>query len=219
MKLIVYNGSPRGKKSNSRILMDHFLKGFLEHKENEAEVCYLVYEKRRTQHLSKFKEATHIIMIMPLYVDSIPSLVKEFIEQLASYKGQSDNPALGFIIQSGFPESIHSKAVEPYFEKLSKRLQSQYIGTAIKGGVEGIQVQPLWMTKKLFKRMEDLGSYFANHGAYDPVLLQQLSKPEVFTKTTQFFFRILNKLNLFNVYWNSQLKQNNAFNDRFAKPY
>ena len=30
MKLTVFNGSPRGKKSNTTILLEHFLKGFME---------------------------------------------------------------------------------------------------------------------------------------------------------------------------------------------
>ncbi len=61
----------------------------------------------------------------------------EFIEGLGESKG-----TITFFIQSGFPESGHSHYLEAYFELLSLRLQRVYLGTIIKGGMEGLQARP-----------------------------------------------------------------------------
>ena len=45
MKLTVFNGSPRGKKSNTAILLEHFLKGFMETEGNSYELEYIVNSK------------------------------------------------------------------------------------------------------------------------------------------------------------------------------
>ena len=46
MRLTVFSGSPRGKRSNSKVLLEHFLSGFSETKGNTHEVFYLNRVKR-----------------------------------------------------------------------------------------------------------------------------------------------------------------------------
>ncbi len=41
MKLTVFNGSPRGKGSNTRVFLEHFLKGFMIKEGNSFELVYL----------------------------------------------------------------------------------------------------------------------------------------------------------------------------------
>jgi multimeric flavodoxin WrbA len=41
MRLTVFNGSPRSVNSNSKVLLDYFLKGFIELKGNSYELFYL----------------------------------------------------------------------------------------------------------------------------------------------------------------------------------
>ena len=45
MRLTVFNGSPRGKESTSRFLLDHFLEGFAAAGGNTSEVLYLNHVK------------------------------------------------------------------------------------------------------------------------------------------------------------------------------
>ncbi len=90
----------------------------------------------------------------------MPGIVKAFIESLAPFKDRPDNPPLGFLVQSGFPEAAHSRFVERYLQKLAQRLGSPYLGTIVKGGAEGTRIMPENMTHDLFAALEQLGRGF-----------------------------------------------------------
>ena len=47
MKLAIFNGSPRGNTSNTKILLTHFIKGFEEVKGNTHIVDYLINTKKK----------------------------------------------------------------------------------------------------------------------------------------------------------------------------
>jgi len=219
MKLTAFNGSPRGKGSNTKILLDQFIDGFMRNSDNSHEIAYLNKVKDAETFSAMFKEAEQVLLAFPLYHDSMPAIVKSFIEMLKPFGGRQRNPGIGFIVQSGFPESIHSKYVERYLEKLSKRLRCQYLGTIIKGGVERIKARPPWMTRKLFKSFYQLGKTFGETAEFDSRIITKLAKPERFSKIFLLLFKILDKTGLTEFYWNDQLKKNNAYEKRFDRPY
>jgi hypothetical protein len=108
----------------------------------------------------------------------MPAVVKAFIETLRPLGRREGNPAIAFLVQSGFPEAIHSRAVERYCRKLASRLGCEYLGTVVKGGVEGIQAKPPWMNRKLYDRLFRLGKHFGATGAFDAEILARLARPE-----------------------------------------
>jgi multimeric flavodoxin WrbA len=81
MRLTVFNGSPRSEDSNSKTLLDHFLKGFCETMGHSYELFYLKQTDEIDNHCRKFQEAENIIIAFLLYFDSMPALVKNFIER------------------------------------------------------------------------------------------------------------------------------------------
>ena len=93
---------------------------------------------------------------MPLYTDSMPALVKTYIEALARYAGRAA-PTLGFLVQSGFSEALHSRPLERYLAKLAPRLGCAYAGTIVRGGGESLQAMPDEASKKLWERLRGLG--------------------------------------------------------------
>lgn len=216
MRLAIINGSPRYKNSNSTLLIDQFLKGFPS-KSNIA-LSYLVGTENKKKALADFVHSDTVLIIFPLYTDCMPGIVKEFFEALVNIEN-SVQKNIGFIVQSGFPESIHSEALERYLEKLTKRLGHHYLGTVIKGGVEGIKIMPPNMTKKLFGQFEKLGSYFAEFHNFDPKIMKQLRKPYKFSALRVFLFKLISKTGLTNFYWDMNLKKNKAFEQRFDKPF
>ena len=113
MQLLVFNGSPRGIKSNTKIFLDSFLAGFMETPGNTFETMYLNQTRKREEFVCKFDEAQNVLIAFPLYTDAMPANVKEFIESLQSSHVYT-NKNIGFIVQSGFGEAIHSKFVERY---------------------------------------------------------------------------------------------------------
>lgn len=218
MHLAVLNGSPRGTKSNTDLLLAAFLGGFHEEPGHSHELFHLVSRSERPRAAQAFAAADAALLAFPLYVDSMPAPVAEFVELLAPLCGRDDNPRLLFLVQSGFPEACHSRPVERWAEKLSRRLGSPYVGTIVKGGVEGIQAQPAWMRRPLFRRMRALGRGFGREGQLDARLLARLAKPERFGPLSRFalgaFFSALVAAS-----WNHQLKQNGVLAERDARPY
>jgi len=197
--------------------MDKFIEGFIKTPLNEHCLGYLSNISKTKENLNMIVESEYIIIIFPLYADSMPGRVKLFIETLGAndFKGKK----IGFILQSGFPEAHHSIFIERYLHKLTDRLGAEYLGTVIKGGVEGIQIMPGWMTKKLFHQFYELGEIFGINGQFDTTICEELAKPYKMSKTNLSIFRILMKTGLNDFYWNHQLKKNKAFALRFDRPY
>lgn len=94
-------------------------------------------------------------------------------------------------VQGGFPEAIHSRYVEKYLEKLALRIGCRYTGTIIKGGVEGIQTQPNWMTRKLFQSFYEFGKTFGETGEFDEQIMIKLARPERYSKLQLLILRLL----------------------------
>lgn len=215
-ELSIFIGSPRGKSSNSTILAEKFITGFNSINKIEVPVFYLNQLKNHTDFVEVFKKSQSVILIFPLYTDSMPGIVKSFLEQLPK---SNQNKNMGFVVHSGFPEAIHSTFVEKYLDKLSNRLNCNYLGTIIKGGTEGIKIMPEYMTKSVFRLFIDLGKNYAANGELKREILMKLAKPYKFSRFRLIIFRFLSTLGLTNMYWNMNLKKHNAYNLRFAKPY
>jgi len=218
MKLVIFNGSPRYKQSNSKLLIDQFLLGYNKICSHDVPVYYLANRKEQDEHKEIFQNAETIIIVFPLYTDCMPGIVKEFFEHIAELKPASSKK-IGFIVQSGFPESIQSTYVERYLEKFTRRIQCEYLGTIIKAGVEGIQVKPPVMTKKLFGQFQSLGEYFAKKQGFSPEIKKVLLKPYKRSPIKIFLIKLISITGLTNFYWDHYLKKNNAYNNRFDKPY
>jgi len=219
MKLTVFNGSPRGTNSNTKLLLEQFLKGFSETPGNEYELFYLNHVDKQDEFVYKFSSDELVLLACPLYTDAMPAIVKTFIESLSALRGRKDNPSIGFIIQSGFPEAIHSRPLERYMVKLAKRLGCPLYGTAVRGGIEGIQSMPPYMTKKVFNLFYTLGKDFGATGRYDPEIVKKVTGRERFSNAAKITVKIMSVLKLSDIFWNSLLKKNNAYDRRYARPY
>jgi hypothetical protein len=215
VKLTVFNGSPRGKGSNAKVILEHFTNGFMATDGNSCELAYLVRVKDRESFIKLFQEAEHVLLAFPLYFDAMPAVVKAFIESLEPLCGRGGNPEIGFIVRSGFPEAIHSRYVERYLEKLAKRLGCRYKGTVIRGGGEGIRATPDRRNRKLFTSFYELGKAFGETGEFDKQIVFKLGQPERINKLYFWFAKFITHRR----YWDKILKRNKAFEKRFARPY
>lgn len=217
MKLAVFNGSPRGKKSNSDILLRHFLFGFNHTPGHIVTKSYLYKLKENGRHLQEFQDSDFILLAFPLYTDAMPGIVKHFIESLS--KIETRDKKMGFIVQSGFPEAFHSTFIARYLEKLVLRLGAENLGVVIKGGVEGIQVKPPLMNKKLLRSFHELGRIFGQTGEFDQRIIEKLKKPMHLPKSMLLLAPLLKRTGLLDLYWTAQLKQNKVYKKRYDRPY
>jgi len=205
-KLIIYNGSPRRKKANTGLILDQV-----------RERLGAVVEIRDLKNRDKWREWTeafqneeHVMLFLPLYVHGMPSHVMEFIEGLGESKG-----TITFFIQSGFPESGHSHYLEAYFELLSLRLQRVYLGTIIKGGMEGLQARPTEAQKSMIKPLVDVVEILVKEGRIPAIPLKELAKPEKLSVAGKMFMRS----GAINFFWDQHLKKNNALGQKNDRPY
>ena len=127
MRLICFNGSPRGIHSNTRLILNYFNAGLRKGGYAEAEFYYLNRENCRDKNIKLLQAGTHIIIALPLYVDSMPSKVKRFFEDMAPLRGKLKDKHIGFIVQSGFPEPLHSRYIEKYLENDKRNKFAFYI--------------------------------------------------------------------------------------------
>ncbi len=214
-RLTLFNGSPRGKRGNTPIFLREFAQGF----GGAAEMHHLIQIKQREQHVQAFASAECAWIGFPLYTDSMPGSVKHFFEALEPLVERKDNPPVGFLVQSGFPEGLHSRYIERYLEKLAARLGSPYLGTIVKGNGEGVRIMPPEMTRGLFENLQALGAGLARDGRLDREILARLAAPERYPAYMDPIFRIFLRLPSAHSYFDGMLKGNGAYERRFARPF
>lgn len=208
-KLLIYNGSPRKRGSNSSLI----LKKVVEALGDRIEVRDLKERDKWDAWAEKFKNEKHVMFFMPLYVHAMPSHVMEFIEKLQPSKG-----SISFFVQSGFPESSQSYYLEAYFEQLAPRLERTYLGTAIKGGMEGLQMRPANAQGKMIEPIVKTILNLVNEGRYNQEDIRQLASPVYLGKGAQIFFKLFNKV-MNSIMWDQKLKANDAYENSFDRPY
>jgi multimeric flavodoxin WrbA len=218
-QLTLFNGSPRGTKGNTPVMLEQVAKGFTAAGGNVAETFHLVRQNDLARYRDIFAAAEAVLVGFPLYTDAMPGIVKTFIEALEPLRGRSGNPALGFVMQSGFPESGHMRHIERYLVKLAARLDSPYLGALIKGGGEGIRLMPDNINRKLFDQLFALGQSLRTTGQFAPDAVQKLAKPERYPAYLIPVFKVLVKTPFLAMYWNNQLKENGVYEQRFAQPF
>ncbi len=209
-QLIIYNGSPRRSGSNTAAI----LKAITDAHGSRVIVRDLKQKENWAQWAAEFPAESAVIFALPLYVHAMPSHVMAFLEMLEPSPG-----SLGFIVQQGFPESSQSAFLEATFERLTQRLQRDYMGTAIKGGVEGFHLQPAEAREKILAPFVALVGSVLESGAMSPQIVAELAGKATLSKGMLFLFKLLAPTGLINAYWDKQLKQNNAFQQQFDRPY
>lgn len=217
--LLLLNGSPRGGRSNTTRMLTRVSEGWREAGGDEPVILHLTKPDEFRQALAAFESAGTVILGMPLYVDSMPALVAEYIEALEPLVGREGNPRLGFLVQSGFPEATHSRGLERYFEKLAGRFGSPYAGTIVRGGGEALQVMPDDALGGLFGMLRELGTQLHQQGSFAQETLDRVARFERYSPLSAATKSVLLKVPVTQFYWNGQLKRNGAWERRFDAPY
>ncbi|HPP96352.1 MAG TPA: hypothetical protein PKX79_13380 [Spirochaetota bacterium] len=216
MQLSIINGSPRGASGNTEKLLSHFINGFMETEGNSVELIHSIGDRPLFEKSKElFLRSKNLLIAFPLYVDAMPGSVKELFEALQNCSYKNPDLSLMFMIQCGFPETYHTRFVARYCEKLSSKLGCKFNGTICKGGCEGLSVQPQALVEKVFKGFYQLGKSYGQSGKLDKTLLDKLAYPEQLSQEN--LKQVIPMVNSF--LWDHLLKQNNALEKSFDKPY
>ena len=135
MKLLVVNGSPRGKKSNSDRIIGWMAKDI-----QDCEKVYAAHIKKQDESAQKVVDADSLLIVFPLYIDMMPGLLQAFFEKLNAY--DLSGKSVTFVVHSGFPEALHSRAVEKYLRYFARLNDMRLLGVVVMGGSEALQVAP-----------------------------------------------------------------------------
>lgn len=211
MKNIILNGSPKGNAENCGSYL--LARAFVNKMSAPYEIRSIVKENRESL-IESVRNADNIIMIAPNYIHSIPSETLDFLYALPRSQG---NQSIGFIIQSGYPESSESEIICRYLKRLGERLGYNVLGAIAKGECAGLAIMP-----KRFKRLQndfsEFGYLFEHTGEFDKLFIDKFAKP---IRLSKFQTRMLNALAPISnsLGWNRFLKANKAYERRFDMPY
>lgn len=218
-ELTVINGSPRGSKSNTGSMLAQVAEGFSAAGGRVSGPHYLGRGRRIGRLQEVFSTAEAVLVGFPLYVDAMPSTVKLLIETLEPLRRRESGPALGFLVQSGFPESVHLRYVERYLEVAAARLGSPYLGALIKGGGEATRMRSDGANRRLFGRLQRLGRSLGEYGRFDPDALRGLAGLERFPRYLLPVGKLVLRTPVVRAFWDGQLKKNGAHEQRSARPF
>ncbi|HSV57024.1 MAG TPA: hypothetical protein VLH39_07970 [Magnetospirillaceae bacterium] len=220
MKRLLLNGSPRGESSNSRLICSWLAEGMAEAGVPAPGILTLAGSGGTGRAVESFRSSDEIVLVFPLYTDSMPGIVAAFTNALADL-----DPAvlagkrIGYVVHSGFPESAQSEPAAAYLDRLSARLGLVRLGTAVKGGSEGLRLNPGSGRSKTADRFRALGRSLIERGAFDPDQLAALARPRRLGLGLRILFQVLAPTGLLQMYWDVMLKRHGAYERRFDRPY
>lgn len=164
MHVVIINGSPRfSKLSNTTKILQAFIKGY----EAEGDTCELYalsclseWDAARKAYLANEK----IIFALPMYVESIPSLMLEFLDTLPT---ERQLPAeLSFILHGGFDEGYQFRLCETLLVSITSQLGCSYGGCLIKGGSFMLRLFGDMEVEKMTKPYIKMGRSYASNGDF-----------------------------------------------------
>lgn len=222
MKISVCNGSPRGKSSNSSVLIRWLNQGFSQDNSqqlNESREHILARVGDHPLMIDDLATANKIVIVFPLYTDAMPGIVMAFLEGMYARKGELAQKDVLFVVHSGFSEALHCVPVKGYLEGLKLRFNFKSVQVVIQGGSEGTRLMPDKIQKKKIGAYEQIAMAFKDGEALPEGAVKLLEKPYRYSPLQIVGIKLLNKTGLTNIYWNSTLKKNHAFDKRFDRPY
>jgi hypothetical protein len=191
----------------------------------EPDILHLAQRGDFERAVERFPGADTVLLGTPLYTDAMPALVKQYIEALApgmeSASQGNVRPTLGFLVQSGFEEALHSRPLERYFEKLVRRLGSPYAGTIVRGCGWSLQAMPESENRELVDHLRALGEQLARDRRFSEAELRAVAGTERFSPIAAAWLSLAfsQPAAIPNSYLDRAMEKNGVWDRRFAAPY
>lgn len=213
-------GSPRGKRSTSESLGSYFLEQ-LDKKNIETQTLHIQKSLRtdegREKLLSQVSHSDIIILVFPLYVDTLPAPVIETMELILEHhkSGEvSKKSRLVAIVNSGFPEPEHSNIALANCKIFCTDAGIEWAGGLRTGGGEAISGRPLGevrgMARKVIKAL-DLTAESLSKGELVPKEALELTSKPIIPKWLYLFAGTRG--------WKTKAKKNGASKRIYDTPY
>lgn len=196
MHVTIINGSPRVKQfSNTDKIIESFGKGLA-----DTGATYDLYTLSSRKEWEAAREAfmssDKIIIALPLYVESAPGLLLEFLETLPTKR---EKPAeLSFILQSGFAEGCQLRCGEQFLASLPEQLGCSFGGCLLRGDNFGIRLLEGKQRDRILNPYIAMGRSYGEHGNFLTKEAKKFVGPEKFS----WFVKLIIKV----VFWTSSKK-------------
>lgn len=191
MHLVIISGAARPQtKSNTAKIIAAFQKGY-EEAGNTTEVYYISDRNQWQAASTAFQSNSNILIALPLYVESIPGILLEFLSELQPK--QIAGTSLAFLLQGGFPEASQGRCCEAFLETLPAQLGCDYAGTLIKGDMFGIGLVNENTRAKLVAPFTEMGHVFAFSGQFEKAAADTFAAPEYMTEKQIRNYNLLGK--------------------------
>lgn len=192
MRVVIINGSPRAKQfSNTDKIIQSFVKGL-----EEVGGIYDLYNLSCRAEWDRAREAfinsDKILFALPLYVESAPGLMLEFLETLPTRR---QRPAeLSFLLQSGFAEACQLRCGEQFLRSLPAQLGCNYGGCLLHGDNFGIRITKGRERDRILKPYTAMGRSFGLKGDFLTPEAIRFAGPERFPWILQKFILVLHRV-------------------------
>lgn len=193
MHVAIINGSPRTCEfSNTDKILHSFVKGL--EKEN---VTYELYSLANLREWNSARQAfltnDKIIFALPMYVESIPSLMLEFLDTLPT---ERHYPAeLAYILHGGFDEGYQFRFCEKLLKSITVQVGCKYGGCLIKGGSFMLRLFEKDKVERMTKQYIKIGISYARHGNFVSPEAKRFTGPErypwLIRQLAGFFFKLV----------------------------
>ena len=190
MHVLIINGSPRVKAySNTDRILGKFTEGLSAHGSTFEQ--YEVSDRKQWDTMrNAFDENKNILIALPLYVECIPGLLLEFLENLSP---KTDDSRLSFILQGGFAEGCQLRCGEEYLKMLTEKLGCSYGGTLVKGDNFSIRFVEEEQREKITAPYAEMGRKYAADGGFLSEKCKKFTGPEEFSAPVRLLVSILFK--------------------------
>ena len=215
MRLTIYNGSPRGKASNSEVIS----KLIEDNLHSDIVVTkHYIKDVRKHSEIIKYTSDAYFA-VFPLYADITPYAVKAFFERMEESKETYKDKPIWFFIHSGFPEAKHSRLLERYLKYFCKLIGANCMGVCIMGSSEvlrGLTNESKRMIK-INKNIKGLANNISNSKTFNSKSIEYFKGMEMLPKPVVYIMKLFP--NIFNKGFDIMIKRNGAYDKRYDKPY
>ncbi len=215
-KVLMLIGSPKPKNSTSASIAN-----YLENKLNQA-LQVEIFNIRKELKISEgrgmlvetFQQADTIVLITPLYVDSLPAPVIRFLELISENRpGSSGEQSLIAIINAGFPEAVHNETALAICENFARENNLQWAGglpIGMGGAISGAPLQKLGgMVRKLTGALDLAAEAITGDEALPEEAIKMAATPFM----PHWFYRLMG-----NIGWKMQARKFGVGNKINSRP-
>ncbi len=212
-------GSPRGNKSNSNSLGGYLFEQ-LGAQEIETETVYLYALLRSAEKMKALFDsmdaADLIVLVFPLYVDSIPAPVIDLLEKIVLNRNGKEKRRKLFasIANCGFPEDHHNATALRICEIFARQAGFEWAGSLALGGGEVISGIPLVQgggrTIRIRKSLDLAAASLAKGQAIPKTAQELMGKPSI----PNWVYRMMGGLG-----WKKQAKRYGVHESLNNQPY